>query len=106
MSDDKHEWRMPAIQKSSYFLNRLARKLAGRRALVNYIYLTKDGEVDHQETLYGKILSIDTSKGVVIEGSGTNIITLPPDLRPWYKSDKIEYRQRDTGEIISDIQET
>jgi hypothetical protein len=94
---------MAAQPGQPYFDRDLANHLIGRHVIVGMTYLHHDGSLDRQEQAHRFVVRADEEL-VAIEVWGTGeMITLPPDLRPFETpAAPGEYRLRSTGEIVVD----
>jgi hypothetical protein len=81
-----------------------AEGLVGLLVLVGLTYLASDGNtVTSQSQYYGRILSVDETKGfeIVCEGKWAGkTMTLPPVLQAFHHANPGQYRLRSTVETI------
>jgi hypothetical protein len=81
-----------------------AEGFVGLMALVGVTYLAADGKtVKSQAQYYGRVVSVDQIKGIVIACEGRwagSIMTLPPALRSFQYARPGQYKLHSTGETV------
>jgi hypothetical protein len=80
-------------------------ELEGKLLLVGLTINDHDGGFLRREQCYGRIVSADRSKGLVIALEGSEAgktYRLPPDLRSVQRAPRGQYRLRSTGEVVTD----
>jgi hypothetical protein len=80
----------------------LAALLLGAHVLIGITFLRADGEVEGQEQHHGHVVTCDETIVAIEPWGGGELITLPPDLRPFQPAPPGEYRLRSTGEVVVD----
>lgn len=79
-----------------------AADLIGKHVLIGLTFMTSDGEVESQEQYHGLVVCCDETTVAIEPWGGGDLITLPPDLRPFQQAPPGEYRLRSTGETVVD----
>lgn len=79
-----------------------AASLLGKHVLIGITHVRADGAVEGQHRHHGVIVSCDETIVAIEPWGGGELITLPPDLRPFQPAPAGEYRLRSTGEIVVD----
>ena len=75
--------------------------IIGKHLLIGITFLDKDENVIDQYQTHGKIMSIDSRQGLVIEkADGTGCYTIPPDINNLHSAPPGEYRIKTTGEVV------
>jgi hypothetical protein len=83
----------------------LAQRVIGKTIVVGLTYLSVDGAVIEQRQLFGKVVSVDARKGILIAIGGARSgeqFNLPPDTRAIDVAAPGEYRLRASGEVVTD----
>jgi hypothetical protein len=75
-------------------------KLTGKRVLINYIFIAKNGTFDHVEQKHGVITSVGLDEVTVLEHSTTHRLSLPADFSAFKEAPKGTYQLSTTGEIV------
>ena len=79
-----------------------AEALLGRLVLVGLTYVTPDGEVIERVQVKGVVVRCDPATVHIEQADGGELLTLPPDLRPFQPAPAGSYRLRSTGEVVLD----
>jgi len=79
-----------------------ASHLIGKHVLVGLTFLSADGEIEEQDQFHGTVVTCDDTIVAIEPWGGGELITLPPDLRPFQPAPPGEYRLRSTGEVVID----
>jgi len=74
----------------------------GRHVLIGFTYVSAEDVVESQEQHHGLVVRCDESGVAVDPWGGGELITLPPDLRPFRTAPPGEYRLHSTGEVVVD----
>ncbi len=81
----------------------LAQRLLGKVMLVGLTYMGVDGAVVEQQQFFGRAVSVDPRKGILVALSGVRSgehFNLPPDTRAIDAATPGEYRLRATGDVV------
>ncbi|MBI4333489.1 MAG: hypothetical protein HY673_19665 [Chloroflexi bacterium] len=79
--------------------------MMGKRVLIGVTYYDHEGKFIEQKQMHGKIRSADDRRGFEIQLEGSRkgeTYWLPPDLRSFHEAKPGEYRERSTGETVTD----
>ena len=86
-----------------YILAMDRHSIIGKYLLIGITFLDDAGEVIEYFQIYGPIVVVDNSKGIVIEKTdGSRHFSIPPDMENRHPARKGQYRLRSTGEIVDD----
>ena len=73
----------------------------GKTVLIGITFLDVQGQLIEQFQTFGRIVSVDQRKGIVIERSdGTGRFGIPPGVQYLHAAQPGEYRLNSSGEIV------
>lgn len=85
------------------FDEKLADKLIGKRLLVGVTQTDEKGAMLRRSQIAGRVIIADRIRGICIKNEQSDEDTwLPPDTRGIEPASPGEYRNRATGEVVSD----
>src|SRR5689334_18530512 len=94
---------MSDLPPDKVFDGSLAKKLIGKSLLIGITRETHDGEPLSRSQVFGIVITVDRSRGICIRDSRTGDERwLPPDTRGIRPAPRGEYRNRATGEMVTD----
>ncbi len=79
-----------------------AKSLIGKSVVIGFSYIDKDDNLIDQEQLFGDIINFNERVCVVKIKSTGNEMTLPPVVEAFAEAAKGEYRNKKTGEVVTD----
>lgn len=79
-----------------------AKSLIGKSVVIGFSYIDKDDKLIDQEQLFGDIINFNERVCVVKIKSTGNEMTLPPVVEAFAEAEAGEYRNKKTGEVITD----
>lgn len=84
------------------FTDAAARQLIGKRVIVGITNRGEDGELLEHEQYDCHILRASAAEGIVLQTHAGDLLTLPPDLRPYFGARPGEYRFKSTDHVAVD----
>lgn len=91
-----HRIRFPG---APMFTETAAKELLGKRVIVGIHTRSTEGHLRDREQYDCQILRVNPTEGFVLQTHDGNILTLPPDLRPFFGARAGEYTFKTTGHV-------
>ena len=79
-----------------------AKALIGKRVLVGITNRSDDGGVVDLEEYDCRIVRASADEGIVMQAASGEVLTFPPDLRPYFGARRGEYRFKRSGHVALD----
>ncbi len=76
--------------------------IIGKLILVGITYENKNGDVLSYRQFHGRVIQADSIKGITIKNESNQTYNLPPDLNYFIVAKPGEYREKESGIVISD----